>query len=131
MLHRSYILVSFLLASASTSLTSLATPIEKRVTHSGQGTWFTPGGGNCGFWDTSSNHIVALSMNRYGSGGNCNQWVEIKYNGKTAYGKVRDSCEACGEYDLDMSPSLFSELASTSKGRIPISWHFMAQGWSP
>jgi len=127
MLHLFSMVFTFVLFTFIT----LAAPIEKRTTHTGQGTWFEPGLGNCGYTDSSSKPVVALSMDRYGSGGNCNQWVEIHHGGKTKYGQVRDSCEACGEYDLDMSPSLFSELASTSKGRIPISWHFMAKGWSP
>jgi len=120
-------LIAFLLAF--TSLTSFAAPLEKRITHSGQGTWYEPGLGNCGDWDGANSPVVALSLERYGSGGNCNQWVEIHHNGKTAYGKVRDSCQGCNTFDLDMSPSLFSQLAPTSAGRISITWSFMPKGW--
>jgi len=126
MLHFSTIIAFLLFAIAA-----LGAPIEKRTTHSGQGTFFEPGLGNCGWESKAGDSIVALAMGRYGSGGNCGQWVEIHYEGKTKYGKVVDSCEACGQNDLDMSPTLFSELASKSLGRIPISWHFQPMGWSP
>ncbi|KAF8171982.1 Non-catalytic module family EXPN protein [Mycena galopus ATCC 62051] len=111
--------------------------LDKRVTHVGRGTWYNPsaGEGNCGHWDSDSSPVVAISIERYdaNNGGNCNQWIEITNtaNGKTAYGKTRDSCQSCGTSDLDMSPSLFKEISTLATGEITISWHFMNTGWSP
>lgn len=69
-----------------------AVPINKRVNHWGsvrhnisiralatyfgfeyKGTWFYPGLGACGEWDSASDFVVALATPRYGDGGNCNQ----------------------------------------------------------
>ncbi|EIN12799.1 hypothetical protein PUNSTDRAFT_97678 [Punctularia strigosozonata HHB-11173 SS5] len=107
--------------------------LDKRITHTGRGTYFYVGLGNCGYTDVDSSPIVAISTERYGSGGNCNQWIHITNtaNGKTAYGKTRDSCPGCGENDLDMSPSLFEQLGSLDTGVLKIEWHFEAKGWSP
>ncbi|TFY71068.1 hypothetical protein EVG20_g1925 [Dentipellis fragilis] len=109
--------------------------LDKRTTHSGRATWFTPGLGNCGYTDNESDPVIAVSKSFYdqNGGGNCNQWIQIKNtaNGKTAYGHVRDSCPGCGEYDLDLSPSVFKQLGSLDTGVLPISWHFEAKGWSP
>jgi len=105
--------------------------IEKRITHTGQGTWFEVGLGACGYENVNSDKIVALSVERYGDGGNCNQYVKITANGNTEYAQVRDECEACGEYSLDMSPSLFEEFASLSVGVIDISWNFEPFGFEP
>ncbi|KAJ6508510.1 RlpA-like double-psi beta-barrel-protein domain-containing protein-containing protein [Mycena sanguinolenta] len=120
--------------------------LDKRITHVGRGTWYNPsdGEGNCGYWDSDSSPVVAISLGRYddNNGANCNQasslflrrvWIEITNtaNGKVAYGKTRDSCVSCGSSDLDMSPSLFKEISTLATGEITISWHFMAMGWSP
>ncbi|KAF7299603.1 hypothetical protein HMN09_00965700 [Mycena chlorophos] len=139
---------------------ALATPLpvpqalERRVTHVGRGTWYDPSGseGNCGYWDSDSSPVVAISLARYdaNNGANCNQaslssspservsfprqqWIQITNtaNGKVAYGKTRDSCVSCDTSSLDMSPSLFEELAPLSTGEITISWHFMNADWSP
>ncbi|KAG2351699.1 RlpA-like double-psi beta-barrel-protein domain-containing protein-containing protein [Suillus spraguei] len=92
--------------------------LDKRTTHTGEGTWFEVGTGACGYTDTDRN---------------CNQWIYITNtaNGQTAYGKTRDECESCGSGDLDMSPGLFEELSTLDTGEIPISWHFMNKDWSP
>ncbi|KAJ7288143.1 RlpA-like double-psi beta-barrel-protein domain-containing protein-containing protein [Mycena rebaudengoi] len=109
--------------------------LDKRITHTGRGTWFNVGLGNCGYRDVDSSPIVAISKARYDSNGgaNCNQWVRITNtaNGKWAYGKTRDSCESCDTSSLDMSPSLFKSISTLSTGQITISWHFMAAGWKP
>ncbi|KAJ7245018.1 RlpA-like double-psi beta-barrel-protein domain-containing protein-containing protein [Mycena haematopus] len=111
--------------------------LDKRITHVGRGTWYYPsaGEGNCGYWDSDSSPVVAISLARYdaNNGANCNQWIEITNtaNGKTAYGKTRDSCVSCDTSSLDMSPSLFEEISTLATGEITISWHFMAAGWSP
>lgn len=150
-----------------------------------QGTWFDVGLGACGDTDTNSAKIVAISSKIYGTGGNCNQvrslrspakaadcadlfppsrsqWMQITNtaNGKTAYGKVRDECPGCGQYDIgaykllaralrrlsavpvytllirartctDMSPSLFQELGSLSTGVLKVSWHYENKAFVP
>ncbi|THH08447.1 hypothetical protein EW145_g2695 [Phellinidium pouzarii] len=133
----------FLVAFFAFVFSALATPlpsngnsteiIEKRITHTGRGTWFYPGLGNCGYTDSSSYPVVAIGIGRYGDGGNCNQWVQIQNtaNGNMVYGQTRDSCQSCSDSDLDMSPTLFEGLASLDTGEITISWHFMEMDWSP
>ncbi|KAJ7598796.1 riboflavin aldehyde-forming enzyme [Mycena floridula] len=111
------------------------TQLGKRITHTGQATWFNVGLGNCGEVNKDSDHIVAISKAFYddNNGGNCDQWVQVtdSRNGQTHYGKTRDSCPGCGYYDLDLSPSLFTEFESLDVGVFPISWNFMPKGWSP
>ncbi|PIL22851.1 hypothetical protein GSI_15546 [Ganoderma sinense ZZ0214-1] len=113
----------------------LAAPIEleKRVTHTGRGTWFDVGLGACGDYNVNSDKIVAISSQVYGSGGNCNQWMHITNtaNGKNAWGMVRDECPSCGAGDLDMSPSLFEELGSLDTGVLSISWHYENKDFVP
>ncbi|EPS96083.1 hypothetical protein FOMPIDRAFT_61739 [Fomitopsis schrenkii] len=104
-----------------------------------QATYYEVGGaaGAFGYHDSDSGHVVAISHSIYGSGSNCNQWIHIKNmkNDKAQYGKTRDRCSGCGQYDivrLDLSPSLFQGLGEPlGKGVFGIEWHFMAKGWSP
>jgi len=109
--------------------------LEKRITHTGRGTWFNVGLGNCGKRNKDSDLIVAISKSLYdrNRGSNCGQYVKItnKANGKVAYGATEDSCPSCGEGDLDLSPALFKKLASLDQGVIQISWNFKTQGWKP
>ncbi|KAF8158544.1 expansin family protein, partial [Crassisporium funariophilum] len=103
--------------------------IEKRLTRVGRGTWFYPGLGNCGKWNNQNDLILAIGKGLYdrNKGSNCDQWVEIvnPKNGKKAYGLTRDSCQSCGDNDIDMSPALFKLLEPLSTGRMTVSWHFM------
>jgi hypothetical protein len=130
-----FALVALVLGAPIPNDAELTVDLEKRVTHTGRGTWFNVGLGNCGKWNKDSDAIVAISKQRYDSNGgaNCGQWMEIvnTKNGKKAYGMTRDSCESCGTEDIDMSPSLFQKLDSLSTGQLKVSWHFMAKGWSP
>ncbi|OCB88255.1 hypothetical protein A7U60_g4661 [Sanghuangporus baumii] len=123
----------FTLASPLPENGAIAESFEKRVTHTGKGTWYYPGLGNCGYTDSSSDDVVAIAKSRYGSGGNCNQWIAITNtaNGKTVYGKTRDSCPSCADGDLDLSPAVFSQIADLDTGVISISWNFMSKSWSP
>jgi len=108
--------------------------IEKRVTHDGQATYYEVGLGACGYTDTDSEPVVAISHLIYGSGGNCNQWMQItnKATGISQYGKTRDECEGCAEYAIDLSPSLFKSLGvPLSQGVQEVEWHFMNKDFSP
>ncbi|KAF8526757.1 RlpA-like double-psi beta-barrel-protein domain-containing protein-containing protein [Gautieria morchelliformis] len=107
--------------------------LSPRIEHEGQGTYFYPGEGNCGGWNTSNDPIVAISTQIYDDGSNCGQWVYITNtaNGQTTYGQVQDSCPSCGAGSLDMSPAVFQNLADLSEGDIPIEWHYMNRAWSP
>ncbi|KAH9480184.1 hypothetical protein JR316_0006782 [Psilocybe cubensis] len=109
--------------------------VERRITHVGRGTWFYPGLGNCGWRNGNNDLILAIGKGFYdrNGGGNCGQYVQITNtaNGKTAYGLTVDSCQSCGDNDIDMSPGLFSQISTLATGQIQVSWHFMAMGWHP
>ena len=50
---------------------------------------------------------------RWGNGGNCNQWVYIKApNGKSVYAQTRDKCPGCGIDELDLSEKAMATLYS-------------------
>ncbi|PCH42902.1 hypothetical protein WOLCODRAFT_90050 [Wolfiporia cocos MD-104 SS10] len=93
------------------------TALDKRVTHKGWATWYDAGLGACGYTDNDSEHVVAISHDIFGSGGNCNQIGQL--------------LQACDATDLDFSKYLFEEFADTGVGKLEgVTWHFMAKGWS-
>ncbi|KAI0791835.1 RlpA-like double-psi beta-barrel-protein domain-containing protein-containing protein [Abortiporus biennis] len=107
--------------------------LEKRVTHTGRGTFYYTGLGACGWTNHDSEAVIAISSSIFGKGGNCGQYVQITNtkNKKTTFAKTVDSCPGCGSGDLDMSPSTFQKLGTLDQGVLSISWHFQAKGWKP
>ncbi|TFY66990.1 hypothetical protein EVJ58_g1915 [Rhodofomes roseus] len=106
----------------------------KRDDFQGNATYYETGTGACGYTDSDSDPIVAISHLIYGDGGNCNQWIQITNpsNGQTQYGHVRDECEGCAQYDIDLSSSLFQSLGEDlSVGRFEVTWHYMDKDFSP
>ncbi|CDU26298.1 uncharacterized protein SPSC_06492 [Sporisorium scitamineum] len=91
----------------------------------GKGTFFTPDQGACGKWNTGTDKIVALSSDIYQGGKHCFEGVRICHGGKCVNAKVADLCPGCRKTSLDMSPSLFKELASPDIGVIDIQWSFV------
>ncbi|KAE9405685.1 riboflavin aldehyde-forming enzyme [Gymnopus androsaceus JB14] len=116
-------------------VSSAPVELEKRVTHTGRGTWFEPGLGNCGKVNSASDPIIAIPKSLYDANGgsNCNQWIHITdtATGHVAYGLTTDSCPSCGSGDLDMSPAVFQDFASLGVGVLSISWYFLPMGQSP
>lgn len=91
----------------------------------GKGTFFSPDQGACGKWNTGADKIVALSADIYHDGAHCFEGVRICHGGKCVNAKVADMCPGCRPTSLDMSPSLFKELASPEVGVIDIQWSFV------
>ncbi|KAI9463788.1 expansin family protein [Russula earlei] len=130
-----YRLTWILFAFLSLVLSALAIPVpvpqgivspekHKRTTHSGRGTWYYPGLGNCGGTNNQNQFVVAIAKSFYDqtNGSNCYKNVQITHNGQTVSAQIVDSCQSCGPNDLDMSPATFKALAPLSVGVIPISW---------
>ncbi|PCH42885.1 hypothetical protein WOLCODRAFT_73999 [Wolfiporia cocos MD-104 SS10] len=114
------------------------TVLDKWVTHEGWATWYDAGLSACRYTDSDSNYIVAISHDIYGSGGNCNQWIAITWNGATHYGKTRDECEACdatNDTSCNLKPTPGKGGSHKGAFLVPgledVTWHFMAKGWSP
>jgi expansin (peptidoglycan-binding protein) len=39
--------------------------------------------------------------------------------------RIVDLCPGCGLGDLDLSMTAFAKIAPLSRGRVPITWHFV------
>ncbi|WVQ96621.1 hypothetical protein IAU59_003726 [Kwoniella sp. CBS 9459] len=125
------ILTALFVASAVVAAPVETENLEKRITHSGQATYFNVGLGACGWNNEDSDYIVAVNSAQYGLngyGGNCGQYLTITNtdNGKSIKAQVADECPTCSWGSLDLSPSAFSALTDGNfdLGVFPISWHY-------
>ncbi|KAI9739524.1 MAG: hypothetical protein M1834_006240 [Cirrosporium novae-zelandiae] len=102
--------------------------------HTGDLTYFTPSVGACGYTNTVSDHIVAISISLFDSfsvGANpnlnraCGKKIRATRGGKSVDVKVVDRCGACAKWDLDMANSAYDVLADEAAGRVSVSWHWL------
>ena len=105
-------------------------PADEDV-HTGDATYYTPGLGSCGITNTESDAIVALAADMMtGSANpndnpNCGRSITITYGGKTVQATIEDTCPGCTGAWLDLTPSLFSQLADLAEGRLSgVQWSF-------
>ncbi|PCH42845.1 hypothetical protein WOLCODRAFT_74117 [Wolfiporia cocos MD-104 SS10] len=112
--------------AASVVATPMLAPVKREYV--GEATWFYPGEGACGVYNTSDQPVLAVSVDIWNGGEYCFQWVELTNpdTGITQYGQVVDECEGCDSTHVDLSPSLFESLgAPLSQGVIsPLDWQF-------
>ncbi|KAH3668832.1 hypothetical protein OGAPHI_002587 [Ogataea philodendri] len=111
-------------SSSTTSSTSSATG-----TNTGRGTFYEVGADNCGTSSTDSDLVCAIAHSLYeteiGSddiSSYCGRSITAHYNGNSVTVRVVDSCESCGDNDLDFSPTAFQKLADPDLGEIQITW---------
>ncbi|OWT35788.1 hypothetical protein J008_06562 [Cryptococcus neoformans] len=123
------------LFAATAVLSAPVESAEKRITHTGRATFYSPsvGIGACGWQNTDEELVVALNAPQYALNAdhNCGQSVRItnEQNGNQEIAKVVDLCPGCNDGDLDMSPALFGALNNNDfdQGVFPISWNFLSR----
>jgi hypothetical protein len=97
-----------------------------RRSNDGDLTFYDVGLGACGWTNTDSQMVVAISKDLMGaqSNGNpkCGKKIKVSYGGKSIVVEVVDKCMGCKINDLDLSPAAFSALAPESAGRIKGTW---------
>ncbi|KAF9484217.1 riboflavin-aldehyde forming enzyme, partial [Pholiota conissans] len=93
--------------------------------HYAVATWYYPGIGACGIWNTNNDKIVALPLSSYGTGNHCGQNVKLHYQGRTVIAKVVDMCPSCGRNGIDLSLGAFQALAPPGKGVIQVVWEYV------
>jgi len=92
-------------------------------TQTGQATFFEPGVGACGGTNTAEDLIAAVSSNVFTTNV-CGSSITVNFQGKSVTVQATDKCPGCGDFDLDLSPAAFKQLADPSLGRIQVTWNF-------
>lgn len=99
----------------------------------GDMTYFTPDVGACGWSNTESDFIVAVSAELFQIFGNgisngnpvCGHKIRIHKNGKTATATITDECPPCTPGSIDMTPALFQYFEDPDVGRTSVEWEFI------
>ncbi|CAO3632092.1 unnamed protein product [Mucor hiemalis] len=112
-------------------LSKLLNGVKGTKLFSGLGTFYEVGSGSCGEFDTDSDLVVAVNKAQMANGANpnqnpyCDNMVYITGDKGSTSAKVVDTCPACGDGALDMSPTVFEKVCgSLSIGVCTISWKF-------
>ncbi|KZV77453.1 hypothetical protein PENSPDRAFT_746604 [Peniophora sp. CONT] len=110
--------------ATSTATASTSTTTYLSGTNSGDGTYYETGLGACGWTNTDTDYIVAVSKDLASATDNtnsnpvCGQKITASYNGNSVTVEVVDRCEGCDLTSLDFSPSAFTQLADQSVGLL-------------
>ncbi|EKM54243.1 uncharacterized protein PHACADRAFT_97638 [Phanerochaete carnosa HHB-10118-sp] len=122
------------LAASAVTIPSEKRSVDPSGTHSGDGkstasTYYETGLGACGITNSDTDYIAAVSHTLFDNfpgygGGNsnsnpiCGKSATANYDGKSVSFTITDRCVGCAEWDLDFSPTAFSQLANEDVGRI-------------
>jgi expansin (peptidoglycan-binding protein) len=94
----------------------------------GEGTYYdATGAGNCSFPASPGDLMVgAMNQTDYENSAACGACAEVQGPQGQATVRIVDRCPECKPGDIDLSPMAFEKLAPLEKGRIPISWRYIA-----
>ena len=103
-------------------------------------TYYAPGLGACGHMSTQDDNICAISHILYDASNNspnpntnplCGRTLKATHQDsvtkeeKTLVLTVVDRCEACKEWDIDLSPGAFGRLEEDQGlGRVKVTWEW-------
>jgi expansin (peptidoglycan-binding protein) len=97
--------------------------------HSGEGTFYGyGGGGNCSFPKPDNIQTAAMNATDYDGSAACGGVIVVTNDdtGLSVTVRIDDQCPECAKGDVDLDQNAFAQIAEISKGRIPISWHYVA-----
>ncbi|KAH9905382.1 RlpA-like double-psi beta-barrel-protein domain-containing protein-containing protein [Xylariomycetidae sp. FL2044] len=110
------------LAAPTTKTTT--TPLTTR-SNTGDITYYEPGLGACGWTNSDSEHVVALSPAQFAADPDvCGKSISIQKDGKTASAQVVDKCPSCAAGSIDVSSTVFESLVDLSVGRTTVTWSY-------
>jgi expansin len=111
--------------SVSVAPTCTVTP----TVHKGEGTYYTfaDGSGNCMFPATPDDlDIGAMNHADYANSAACGMCAHVVGAKGELNIRIVDQCPECPAGNIDFSPSAFAKLDDIEKGRIPITWTYVA-----
>lgn len=101
------------------------TPKEPEPAMSGEATYYYySSGGACGLDPPADLLVAAINDEQYSSE-NCGRCALVSGPKGTVTVVVLDKCPGCDSGDLDLSEQAFEKIASTSAGRVAITWSFV------
>ena len=113
---------------------NLPLPTNHGGPYAGDLTYYDPALGSCGFTNSGSDAICAVSHILYdavsvGSNPNanplCGKKIRIRRDGKSMDLTVVDRCTGCKPTDIDTTRSVFGDMANIDQGRVDVEWSWL------
>ncbi|KAG1447782.1 hypothetical protein G6F56_009150 [Rhizopus delemar] len=123
-----FALFATIISAAPIKAEAGSSQLVSRSSYSGDGTFYAPGLGSCGWDNSSTDMIAAMNHGQMANGANsnnnakCGKYINIKGPSGSVKVKIVDTCPGCATGDVDMSPAAFSKIAKLEQGRVPITW---------
>ncbi|KAJ5392050.1 hypothetical protein N7509_007540 [Penicillium cosmopolitanum] len=120
----------------SSSSSNLALPTSHGGPYSGDLTYYNPGLGSCGYTNSDTDLICAVShvlFDAASTGSNpnenplCGMKLRLRRDGASVDVKVVDRCVGCKETDLDVTETVFKKVADVDQGRVLMDWAWLEQ----
>lgn len=120
--------------SDSSRHSNLPLPTKDGGPYSGDLTYYNPALGSCGFINTDSDMICAVSHLLYdaaSTGPNpntnplCGMKLRLRRNGESVDVKIVDRCVGCAATDLDVTEAVFKKVADIDQGRVDVEWSWL------
>ncbi|KAL7270533.1 hypothetical protein RUND412_006749 [Rhizina undulata] len=103
------------------SSVSTAAPTLERRDNFGDATFYSPGLGACGTTNSATDLIGAVNAAFF----KCGQQIRLIRDSKSVIVTIVDLCPGCAQGDVDLSPAAFSQLATSSEGRVKVTWEYV------
>lgn len=95
--------------------------------HRGVATYYAATGkGNCSFEASEDLMVVALNTADYADAALCGGYLNVAGPEGKVTVRVVDRCPGCKTGGLDLSKQAFKQIASLSRGRVPVTWQVVA-----
>ncbi|KAJ5082265.1 hypothetical protein N7532_011308 [Penicillium argentinense] len=116
------------------STQKFALPTSNGGPYSGDLTYYNPALGSCGYTNTDSDFICAVShvlFDAASTGSNpnenplCGMKLRLRRDGRSVDVKVVDRCVGCKETDLDVTEAVFEKVAEIDLGRVGVEWAWL------
>ncbi|KAI2619750.1 RlpA-like double-psi beta-barrel-protein domain-containing protein-containing protein [Hypomontagnella submonticulosa] len=106
-------------------IVALSCTLGYAVAFNGDITYYEPGLGSCGETNSDSERVVALSPAQFAADpAACGKTIQISLDGHTTTAKVVDKCPSCSAESIDVSSTVFQDLAPLTVGRTQIEWDY-------
>ncbi|KAI5927081.1 RlpA-like double-psi beta-barrel-protein domain-containing protein-containing protein [Camillea tinctor] len=111
--------------SCAVGFVAAAPAVQPRdASFTGDLTFYAPGLGACGSYNTDAEAVVALSAAQFVNSNPCGKTITITKDGKTATATVVDKCPVCADTAIDVTTTVFQSLVSLDVGRTTVTWYF-------
>ncbi|KAK5952632.1 hypothetical protein OHC33_006224 [Knufia fluminis] len=115
-------------------VSNLLLPRDHGGPYSGVLTYYDPALGACGMTNNAGDAIAAVShvifdAVKVGTNPNanplCGKKIRATKGGKSIDLTVVDRCTGCQPKDIDVTRSVFKDLANIDEGRVPVEWSWL------